>query len=303
MIRPWDPARSPASVDCASATRSASSTTTARPAIDLREPPANLTEEVWSAPDEPVRHPPRRVRPRRTLEWVELPDDIVARIEGKALALDTPIPTPTGWKLMDQLRDRRSGLRRARPPDRGHRRDRGDDRPRVPRGLLLGRHEPRVRPRPPVGGADQVRPQVRQGPRADHARDGGSPPGRPARVRLPCRAGRTRPLLTEAPAHRPVRARRVARRRHQCQGRSHVRRRADPARARARRLRGQARHRPRSPTASAVRATRETSAPGDTRATTLSTAGCATSGCSATSTSRRRTCRARSRSGAPSWKG
>ena len=46
---------------------------------------------------------PASPSPAARSEWVELPDDIVARIEGKALALDTPIPTPTGWKLMDQL--------------------------------------------------------------------------------------------------------------------------------------------------------------------------------------------------------
>jgi deoxycytidine triphosphate deaminase len=72
-------------------------------AIDLREPPVNLTEEVKVEEGNPfVIHPGEFVL-GRTLEWVELPDDIVARIEGKALALDTPIPTPTGWKLMDQL--------------------------------------------------------------------------------------------------------------------------------------------------------------------------------------------------------
>ena len=39
----------------------------------------------------------------RTAEWVELPDDIVARIEGKALALDTPIPAPNGWTTMGEV--------------------------------------------------------------------------------------------------------------------------------------------------------------------------------------------------------
>jgi hypothetical protein len=39
----------------------------------------------------------------QTLEWVELPDDLVARLEGKALALDTPVPTPTGWRTMGDL--------------------------------------------------------------------------------------------------------------------------------------------------------------------------------------------------------
>ncbi|HEX7346112.1 MAG TPA: dCTP deaminase, partial [Candidatus Limnocylindrales bacterium] len=39
----------------------------------------------------------------QTLEWVELPDDLVARLEGKALALDTPVPTPGGWRTMGEL--------------------------------------------------------------------------------------------------------------------------------------------------------------------------------------------------------
>ncbi len=39
----------------------------------------------------------------RTLEWVELPDDIVARIEGKALAIDTPVPTADGWRTMAEV--------------------------------------------------------------------------------------------------------------------------------------------------------------------------------------------------------
>jgi dCTP deaminase len=53
-------------------------------AIDLRDPPHNLTEEVRVEPDEPfVIHPGEFVL-GRTLEWVELPEDIVARIEGKS---------------------------------------------------------------------------------------------------------------------------------------------------------------------------------------------------------------------------
>src|SRR5437879_8444748 len=39
-----------------------------------------------------------------TLERVALPDDLVARLEGKALALDTPVPTPNGWTTMGDLR-------------------------------------------------------------------------------------------------------------------------------------------------------------------------------------------------------
>ena len=71
--------------------------------IDLAEPPTNLTEHVQVGPDESfVIHPGEFVL-GRTEEWVELPDDLVARIEGKALALDTPIPTPTGWRTMGEL--------------------------------------------------------------------------------------------------------------------------------------------------------------------------------------------------------
>ena len=53
-------------------------------AIDLRDPPSNLTEEVKVEPGEPfVIHPGEFVL-GRTLEWVELPDDVVARVEGKS---------------------------------------------------------------------------------------------------------------------------------------------------------------------------------------------------------------------------
>jgi dCTP deaminase len=52
--------------------------------IDLREPPANLTEEVRTAPDEPFVIHPGEFCLGRTREWIELPDDVVARIEGKS---------------------------------------------------------------------------------------------------------------------------------------------------------------------------------------------------------------------------
>jgi dCTP deaminase len=54
------------------------------PAIDLREPPGNLTEEVIVPHEEPFVIHPGEFCLGRTLEWVELPDDIVARIEGKS---------------------------------------------------------------------------------------------------------------------------------------------------------------------------------------------------------------------------
>lgn len=53
-------------------------------AIDLKDPPRNLTEQVTIADDEPFLIHPGEFVLGRTLEWVELPDDVVARIEGKS---------------------------------------------------------------------------------------------------------------------------------------------------------------------------------------------------------------------------
>jgi hypothetical protein len=39
-----------------------------------------------------------------TYEVISLPDDIAGRLEGKALAVDTPVPTPTGWTTMGDIR-------------------------------------------------------------------------------------------------------------------------------------------------------------------------------------------------------
>jgi deoxycytidine triphosphate deaminase len=72
-------------------------------AIDLRDPPQGLTEEVVAGEDGFVIHPGEFCL-GRTLEWVELPDDVVARIEGKALSIDTEVPTPGGWRTMGDLR-------------------------------------------------------------------------------------------------------------------------------------------------------------------------------------------------------
>ena len=52
-------------------------------AIDLRDPPQGLTEEVTAGEEGFVIHPGEFCL-GRTLEWVELPDDVVARIEGKS---------------------------------------------------------------------------------------------------------------------------------------------------------------------------------------------------------------------------
>jgi deoxycytidine triphosphate deaminase len=105
VIDPWDPELvQPASVDLrlGDSFRVFHNHRTA--AIDLREgPPANLTEEVIAEPANGfVIHPGEFVL-GVTREHVKLPDDIVARIEGKALALNTEIPTPTGWTTMGEI--------------------------------------------------------------------------------------------------------------------------------------------------------------------------------------------------------
>ena len=53
-------------------------------AIDLRDVPANLTKEVQVGPDESFVIHPGEFCLGRTQEWVELPDDVVARVEGKS---------------------------------------------------------------------------------------------------------------------------------------------------------------------------------------------------------------------------
>src|SRR5205823_2056295 len=73
------------------------------PFIDVREEQEDLTELVEVDGDTPfVLHPGEFVL-GSTLERVRLPDDLVARLEGKALALDTEVPTPTGWTTMAEL--------------------------------------------------------------------------------------------------------------------------------------------------------------------------------------------------------
>jgi deoxycytidine triphosphate deaminase len=73
------------------------------PFIDVRAPQPDLTELVSIGEDEPFILHPNEFVLGQTLEWVELPDDLVSRLEGKALALDTPVPTPLGWRTMGDL--------------------------------------------------------------------------------------------------------------------------------------------------------------------------------------------------------
>jgi deoxycytidine triphosphate deaminase len=103
-IDPWDPGLvQPASVDLRLGDSFRVFHNYRVSTIDLREPPDNLTEEVAVLGDEAFVIHPGEFCLGRTLEWVELPDDIVARIEGKALAIDTQVPTPDGWGTMAEL--------------------------------------------------------------------------------------------------------------------------------------------------------------------------------------------------------
>jgi deoxycytidine triphosphate deaminase len=103
-IRPYDPADlQPSSVDLHLDRSFRVFRNNRYPYIDVRAPQPDLTELLSVADDEPfVLHPGEFVL-GQTLEWVELPDNLVARLEGKALALDTPVPTPSGWRTMGDL--------------------------------------------------------------------------------------------------------------------------------------------------------------------------------------------------------
>jgi dCTP deaminase len=84
-IDPWDPKLvQPASVDLRLGDSFRVFHNHRASAIDLRNPPTGLTEEVVIGPDESFVIHPGEFCLGRTMEWVELPDDIVARIEGKS---------------------------------------------------------------------------------------------------------------------------------------------------------------------------------------------------------------------------
>ena len=85
--------------------------------IDPAEQQDDLTELVEPRGDEPfILHPGEFVL-GSTLEVISLGDDLAARLEGKALALDTEVPTPVGLDDDGVPRGRGRGLRRrtARP--------------------------------------------------------------------------------------------------------------------------------------------------------------------------------------------
>ncbi len=74
------------------------------PHIDPAEEQSELTRMVEPSGEEPfILHPGEFVL-GSTYEVVSLADDLAARLEGKALALGTPVPTPHGWRTMGDLR-------------------------------------------------------------------------------------------------------------------------------------------------------------------------------------------------------
>jgi dCTP deaminase len=85
VIEPWDETMvQPASVDLRLGNSFRVFHNHRVTAIDLKDPPSDLTEQVVVAEDEPFVIHPGEFCLGRTEEWVELPDDIVARIEGKS---------------------------------------------------------------------------------------------------------------------------------------------------------------------------------------------------------------------------
>jgi dCTP deaminase len=84
-IEPWDPALvQPASVDLRLGDSFRVFHNHRVTAIDLRDPPTNLTEEVVVGEGDPFAIHPGEFVLGRTLEQVRIPDDVVARIEGKS---------------------------------------------------------------------------------------------------------------------------------------------------------------------------------------------------------------------------
>src|SRR3954469_14795890 len=84
-VEPWDPALvQPASIDIRLGDSFRVFHNHRVTAIDLRDPPRHLTEEVVVAEGEPFAIHPGEFVLGRTLEHVVIPDDVVARIEGKS---------------------------------------------------------------------------------------------------------------------------------------------------------------------------------------------------------------------------
>ena len=149
------------------------------PAIDLDRPPEHLTELIVIDPDKSfVIHPGEFVL-GATLERVQLPDDVVARIEGKALDVETPVPTVAGWKTMGTLEVGDLVFDPDGRPVPGGRRDRGDGwvASAARSAFSDGTSRDRGR-RPSLGGETQDDPAPGQASRAHDARARGRTSGR-----------------------------------------------------------------------------------------------------------------------------
>jgi dCTP deaminase len=84
-VDPWDPKMvQPASIDLRLGDSFRVFHNHRATAIDLRDPPSNLTEEVVIPDGDAFVIHPGEFCLGRTLEWVQIPNDIVARIEGKS---------------------------------------------------------------------------------------------------------------------------------------------------------------------------------------------------------------------------
>jgi dCTP deaminase len=86
VVKPWDPSLvQPASVDLRLGDTFRVFNNHKAAAIDLRDgPPQGLTEQVDANETDGFVIHPGEFCLGRTAEWVELPDDVVARIEGKS---------------------------------------------------------------------------------------------------------------------------------------------------------------------------------------------------------------------------
>jgi dCTP deaminase len=85
VVRPFDPADvQPASVDLHLDRKFRVFRNNRYPYIDLRQPQPDLTELLEIRDDEPfILHPGEFVL-GQTLEWVEIPDDLLAHLDGKS---------------------------------------------------------------------------------------------------------------------------------------------------------------------------------------------------------------------------
>jgi deoxycytidine triphosphate deaminase len=99
-----DDAIQPSSIDVRLDNRFRVFYTARHPYIDVKQPMEDLTELVEVKPDDAfILHPGEFVL-GSTLEEIGIPPDLAARLEGKALAVNTPVPTPLGWRAMEQLK-------------------------------------------------------------------------------------------------------------------------------------------------------------------------------------------------------